>query len=553
MFSIEDMCRRQADLESRRSNWDDLWERVAQKLLPVADDFNNKRTPGEARTNVQYDAFPALALGRYAAAMESGLTPRTALWHHIRTGDEALDDDDEIKGYLEALNRTLWRTRYSPKANFANQNHEVLVSHGAFGNGPMFVDAHPQGGCSYRSVHISQIYVAEDRQGFLDTFHRKFEMKARHIRDRIENAGWKRCDKVMKAIEGGKLDEPFEILHVVMPRADHDPDRLDYKGMKWTDTYILIDGKEPLQEESGYYELPYMMARNVTSSREVYGRGPGIQMFPDIKMLNEMRRDVIEAANMAVDPPTLLHEDGLLGEFRLMPGARNYGGVSNEGRPLAIPFQNGADPRIGLELIQDTRNQIDDAFLGVYFRVLLENPSMTATQALLIAQQQGQMTAPTVGRLQSEYLDPLIRRESGILFRQGKHPPMPAKLADYLQATGERLTIEYESPMTRAARTGEAVALQRTFEALTPWAQFAGPAVFSRFDPNKVAELMAEVNGVPQEVLKSDAQVEAEQEQQAAQQMAAMALEAAPVAAQTVESLSRAQAQAGSNPGQVAA
>ena len=178
---------------------------------------------------------------------------------------------------------------------------------------------------------------------------------------------------------------------------------------------------------------------------------------------------------------------------------------------------------------------------------------MTATQSLLIAQQQGQMTAPTVGRLQSEYLDPLLRRESGVLFRQGKHPPVPKKLVDYWESTGERLRIEYESPMTRAARTSEAVALQQTFEALAPWARIAGPQVFSRFDPEKVAKLMFEVNGVPQSVMKSDEQVEQEEEQQAMQQAAQMALEAAPVAAQTVETLSRAQAQAGSNPMQAVA
>lgn len=552
MFSIDDMLRRQDGMETRRSNWDNLWELVAEKLLTHANDFKSLRSPGEVRTNKVYDAFPTLALNRYAAALESGLTPRTTLWHHIRTGEEEIDDDEEVKGYLEAYNRLLWRSRYSPKSNFANQNHEVLLSHGAFGNGPLFIEDHPQGGCSYRSIHMSQLWYEEDRQGFLDTFHRKFEMKARHIRDRVENYGWTMPGKVAKALENDKLDDPFEVLHVVMPREDHDPDRLDHKGMPFTNVYICLDGKEPMLEDAGYRELPYMVARGATSSREIYARGVAIQMFPDIKMLNEMRRDVIEAANMAADPPSLLHEDGILGEFRLMPGSRNYGGVNDDGRQMVIPYNNGADPGIGLEMIQDTRNQIDDAFLGVYFRVLLENPQMTATQALLIAQQQGQMTAPTVGRLQSEYLDRIIRRESGILHRQGKHPPMPGKLLDFMQATGERLSIEYESPMTRAARTGEAVAIQTTFEALAPWAQIMGPEVFAKFDPDKVAEVMATVNGVPREVLKDDALMEAEDDQKAQQQAMAATLEAAPVVAQSIDSLTKAQAQAAANP-QVAA
>ncbi len=551
MFTVDDILRRQSAMETWRANWDDLWAQVAKKLLPVADDFNSQRSPGSVRTNQQYDAFPGLALNRYAAAVDSGLTPRTTMWHGVTTGEPSLDEEDETKAYLQQMSRMLWSTRYSPKANFANQNHELFISHGAFGNGCMFVEAHPDGGCSYRSIHLSQIFVQEDRQGFIDTFHRKFPMTARQIRDRVVNDGWTMPAKVAKAIEKKELDAPFDILHVVMPREDHDPDRLDFQGMRYTDIYICVEDKSPLYTESGFRELPYMFARNVTSTSEMYGRGPGVQMFPDIKMLNEMKRDIIEVANMAADPPTLLHEDGILGAFRATPGARNYGGVDENGRPRAIPYQNGANPGLGLELVQDTRNQIDDGFMGIYFRVLLENPQMTATQALLIAQQQGQMTAPTVGRLQSEYLDNLIRRESGITFRQGRHPPMPDALRDYLEQTNQRLRLEYESPMTRAARTGEAIALQQTFEALSPWAQVKGPEVYDRFDGKKVAELLSKVNGVPQDVLKTDEQLEAEDEQKAMQQAAQMALQAAPVAAQTVETLGRAQAQAGSAPGQL--
>lgn len=541
MFSPDDMLRRQSRMEERRSNWDNLWEQAARRLLPYHDDFNSKHSPGDTRTNYQYDAFPGLALNRYAAAMEAGLTPRTATWHYLSTGDDALDDDDDVKAYTQAFNRLLWRNRYSPKANFANQNHEVLIMNGAFGNGPLFVEDHPEGGVSYRSVHLSQMYWMEDGQGFIDTFHRKHEMTARQMRKRFGDA---LPEKPAKAIEAGKLDEAFEVLHVVMPREDYDPDRLDHMGMKYTDTYILLDGKEPLRVDSGYHELPYMVARNVTSSREIYARGPGIQLLPDIKMLNEMKRDVIEAANMAVDPPTLLHDDSILGEFRMQPGARNYGGVDDNGRQMAVPFDNRARVDIGQEMINDVRAQIDDAFLGVYFRVLLENPSMTATQALLIAQQQGQMTSPVVGRLQSEYLGPLLRRESGILFRQGKHPPMPPILEDYMRQTGERLTIEYESPMTRAARAEEGVAIMRTFESLAAWAQIKGPSVYRKFDEGKVADKLAEVNGVPQDVLKSDEQLEAEDEQEAMQNAAAMALQAAPVAAQTAQSLAQMQATA---------
>ena len=549
----DDILRRQATFELTRTNFENLWQRVAEYVLPQQDDFRRKYSQGATRTNHQYDAFPQVALNNYAAAMEAGLTPRTNRWHHLATGYPEIDDNHEVKLYAENLSELLWRMRYSPRANFASQNHQVLMFNGAFGNGVMFIEPHPKGfGSIYTSPHLNEMFWSQNEHGFIDTFHRKRMIS---IRSLIARFGTSRLpDKIMKQVKAGKIDEEYELLHCVMPRKDVDPMRLDAKGMPYTDMYILIDGKVPLQDvdEAGYRELPYMVFRHTVSSREDYGRGPGTMMLPNIKMINMMARDVIEAANMAVDPPTLLHADNILSEFRLTPGARNYGGVDDNGKQMAIPYQNGADVGITLEMIQDVRAQIDDVFLGGYFRVLMENPNMKATTAMLLSQQQGQKTSPVVGRGHSEYLNPMLRRESGITFRQGLHPEMPDVLVEFLRATRQPMTMQYDSPMTRASRIAEAVGLQQSFEALAPWAQIKGETVYRRFDEDQVAKIMAEVNGVPAKALKSDEQLEAEDAQQAEMAATQMALEAAPVAANTVKTLADAQVASASVPQQIA-
>jgi hypothetical protein len=268
--------------------------------------------------------------------------------------------------------------------------------------------------------------------------------------------------------------------------------------------------------------------------------------LPDISMLNEMRRTMIEAANMAVDPPTLSRDD--VSEFDLAPGTHNPGTMDDNGRPMVMPWSNGAQPGIAREMMMDTRNQIDDGFMGVYFRVLLENPNMTATQAMLIAQQQGQMTAPVIGRMQSEWLGPMIRRESGILYRQGKHPEMPQVIRDWIERTGKALTIEYQSPMTRAARAEEAVGILRAFETLAPIAQI-DPTIYKRFDTAEVARIVAEVNGVPAKAMKSPEVMAAEDEQEQAQAELGQILQAAPIAAQTAQTLANTQRLSQNNPG----
>ena len=95
------------------------------------------------------------------------------------TGDEDLDKQHDIKLYMDALNDLLWKRRYSPKANFSGQAHEVRLSLGSYGTGCQLVMPRKGGGAKYRAIHLSEIFIAENNDGFIDTVHRKFEMTVR--------------------------------------------------------------------------------------------------------------------------------------------------------------------------------------------------------------------------------------------------------------------------------------------------------------------------------------------------------------------------------------
>jgi hypothetical protein len=72
--------------------------------------------------------------------------------------------------------------------------------------------------------------------------------------------------------------------------------------------------------------MPYSILR--FSGDGNYGEGPCALVLPDIKMLNVMNRDMMQAAELAVMPPMLAARDGIFSTgFNLTPGAINYGGV----------------------------------------------------------------------------------------------------------------------------------------------------------------------------------------------------------------------------------
>ena len=214
-----------------------------------------------------------------------------------------------------------------------------------------------------------------------------------------------------------------------------------------------------------------------------------------------------------------------------------------QGRPLVVPLQTGARLDISEGMLNKEREVINDAFWVTLFRILVDQPQMTATEALIRAQEKGQLLAPAVGRQQSEMLGPQIHREFHILGRQGYLPPLPQLL---VEAEGD-YEISYESPATRFQRSEELVGIQRTLEMAAPFAQM-DPSVLGIFKADEVIRLAAEINGAPADILRTPEEMDeihqAQQQQAQQQQM----LEAMTQVAPAAKDLAQAQSAAGAQP-----
>lgn len=538
----DEAIRRQEKMWADRSIFEQHWREIAERILPRGDHFRVNRQPGDKHTEKVFDATGNLALDRFAAAMESMLTPRTQRWHKLSIQDEKLNNDPAVRAYLDEVTQRLFNARYAPNANFASQANEVYISLGAFGTGGMFIDESVGRGLRYRSIHLSELFIQENHQGVIDTVHRKFNFTARQA---VQAFGIDRVSERIKTAYEKQPEQTFEFLHCVKPNEEIKPGRRDYRGMEFASYYISVADRDIVQE-GGYRAMPYAVGRYVTGPKEIYGRSPAMTVLPDIKMVNEMSKTVIRAAHKIIDPPLLLQEDGALQAFDLRPGALNYGGVNDQGQQVVHALQTGARVDIGLDMMEQRRKVINDAFLVTLFQILVDAPQMTATEAMLRAQEKGALLAPTMGRQQSEFLGPLIAREIEILAKAGQLPPMPDAL---LEAGGE-VEIEYVSPLNRAQRAEEGVAIMRTLEAVTPLAQF-DPNVLSVFDPMAIARELADINGVPQKVLRTEEQIEAMEAQKAQAAQAAALMQAAPIASGVVKDLAQAQSLTGASPSQV--
>ena len=533
--AAEEVVKRYDKLEGERGTWDAHWREIAERVLPRYNHTFNRPTStiirGEKRTEKMFDATAALGLERFAAAMESMLTPRNSRWHRVLTTNPELNKDRDTKLFFEQVTNTLFKHRNSPRANHASQQHEVYIGLGAFGTSSIHIDHNDEGGLRYAAIDLREILFDMSHQGVVDTSYRKFTMTGRQMQQRSESRGWKLPDQVTSTLKNDP-DKTFEVIHCVRPRLEVESGRADFRGKKFASLYVSVDGRSVLSE-GGFNTFPYPISRYVTGPGEIYGRSPAMLALPAIKVLNEQKKTMLEQGHRTVRPVLLSHDDGVLDAVSLKPGAINPGGVSAEGRALvhALPVGNLS---AGQELMDMEKAVINDAFLVTLFQILVDTPAMTATEVLERAREKGALLSPTMGRQQSEMLGPMIEREIDLLSQQGLLPPLPDAL---IEADGE-FDIEYDSPLSRSQRSEEAAGWLRTLEAAIAYANTTQDvSVLDHFDTDVIYPALGEINAMPASWTRGEDAVMAIREGRAQQQQQQQMLDAAPAAAGIVKAL----------------
>ncbi len=516
-----------------RGHYEEVWEQIARRVLPAyATQFKGQNRsqvlPGVQNIDEMVDSTAALALTRFAAAMESMLTPSSSTWHTIVPSNQLLMKDRATRLWCEDVTRLLFKLRYAATANFASQKHEDYMMLGAFGTGNLFIDALDSKydkGLRYRAVHLGQCYFKENHQGIIDTNFRKFDLTARQA---IQMFGADTLpDIIVKdAATPRGNSKPYWFIHKVSPREDYEPGRKDLKGMPYYSCYVSITGKATVRE-SGYHTFPYAISRYVTGPGELYGRSPAMLALPTIKSLNEMKKTMLKQGHRTVDPVLLAHDDGILDNFSLRPGAINPGGVNQDGKPLVHVLPTG-NLAVGDKMMEAEKLVINDFFLVTLFQILVDTPQMTATEVIERAREKGALLSPTMGRQQSESLGPMITRELDVLRELRLLPPMPPAL---LEAQGE-VEFTYVSPLSRMARSEEAAGFMRVVEYTREiFAVTQDPSIMDSFNFDVAIPELADIQAVPTRWIKSVQQVKADRDARAKQMQAQQMIQAAPAMA----------------------
>jgi hypothetical protein len=528
---IAELCRGLDRARSERSTWDNTLQQIADRCWPVDNQFTTINSPGALRTEYMLDATAALAGQKAAAVIQAFVWPSNQRYQRITTDNDELNQSQAVKRYCDAVTDRLFRARYSPYAAFEAQMGSAALQFIFFGTASLLIDERKPsmgmpGGISYRALHLGGFWVRENSGGKVDTLWRCWSWTLRQIEQEFPG---RLPDSLREKLKANP-DMQVEVAHVVMPRTDYDPRRVDHSANPWYSCYFLPAQKHKL-DSGGYAAWPFGTMRYMTSPGEVYGRSPAWMALSNIRVLNTMKETVLDAAQKQAEPPLLLPDDGLISEFSMAPGYLNYGGVQG-GKPQVFPLETGANTGLGLEMMDKEREIIASNFFLDVFRALVENPQMTATQALELMQERATLLAPIVGRIESEFFAPMTMRELQLLEQAGALPPQPPEM---LEAVGE-FKLEYTSPARKAMRASEGIAITRTLESIIPMAQ-VDQTVLDAYDLPEMARELGEINGLPAKCLRDAKDIAALKEQRANEQEAAQLMQAAPVISETAKNL----------------
>lgn len=140
-----------------------------------------------------------------------------------------------------------------------------------------------------------------------------------------------------------------------------------------------------------------------------------------------------------------------------------------------------------------------------------DGPTMTATEVNMRQQLIRQLLGPIYGRMQAEYLQPLVTRCFGIAFRAGILAEPPEELGD------KYASVKYISPLARAQKFEEVTAIQN-FVGMTMQSAQADPTVLDNINFDKAARFTGEALGVPSEIIRTEQDVADLRQQRAEQQ-----------------------------------
>ncbi len=529
-------------LASQRKTLDDTLQVIEKFVVPHRGEFFKPLgDEGEVdwRRRDIFDSTAIDANETLASSMQGSLTSPSTKWFSLGFRQDTLNEDQDAREWLEKCGDMVYQALAD--SNFNLESAEFYLDLTSFGTAIIVEEAESETewkGLDFQAAPVRDCYFEMDHKNNVLRFYRRYQWTPLQI---IDKFGDKTPEFIREKAEATDSNNTrFTVIFCTYERKDKKENKDSNKvlaaserpyGWKWV---LHKDGSE-LGVGGGYYEMPAFVARWRKTSGSQWGYSPAHICLSDILTLNELKEEILEALGKVVDPATLTTERNLMSDLDLGRGGLTV--VKNLDNIEA--YESRARFDVSELKVRELQEAINRAFRVDQLQ-MKESPAMTATEVNVRYELMQRLLGPTLGRLQADYLDPLINRTFRILMRANQLPEVPKVVKEM---KGE-LDVEYTGPLPRAQR-------QEIVQATNQWiGGIAGlieifPELRDLPNIDMIGRETAKMSGLPAKYLNNDARVKqiraerAEQEKKIAEaqqgELEGKAMEAQGKGAQAME------------------
>lgn len=500
---------RRAGLATMRQPHEQVWIDCFDYTHPMrGHGFQDHTFDISAAQNKQsrlYDGTAPDASVAFASSITGDMTPANTVWLGLDAGS---DQSDEESRWFDDAARIMWENIHA--GNFDSAAFECALDAVDAGWFVMYIDESDEGGYHFEQWPLAQCLIAASKSGGrIDTVYRTYTMTADQA---ISEFGADNVhESIRKAAEAAKTDQ-FEFIHAIEPRTAYVVNAKLAKNMPFASCHVDVKNKHVCRE-GGYNEFPCAVPRMHKIPGSEYAVGPVYNALPDIRTVNEIKRLELIAADIAIAPPLLAEDDGVLNPRSIKLGPRKVIVVNNTETSLR-PLVSGADFNFSFTKAEMLQAAIRKALIADQLPAA-DGPAKTAYEYSVRVSLIRKLLGPVFGRFQSEYLQPLIERCFGLAYRAGVFPPAPRSLAQ------RSFTVRYLSPLARAQKMEEVMAINQYVQETMAIAQ-ADPTVMDTINLDEAQRVKAKALGVPASIVpdkRAVAKTRADREQANAKKM----------------------------------
>ncbi|MDP5239922.1 portal protein [Uliginosibacterium sp. 31-16] len=513
-------------LVAQRQPLEKHWDDCFRHSYPLRGGFLAKDSDGYAaaqqaarETAERLSSVVTDSVRLLASSVLGALTPSNQQWFSLAIPGVASDSIQyDAKQWLETSSKVMFEQVHRV-SNYDSVALEFFVDEMVGGMAGLYVEKR-DGRLYFEAWPLKSLYCADSLgSGYIDTIYRRVLFTASELVARFGFAN------LPEPIQRSYNDDPYdtkqhEVIHAIRPRLSKNGKQVKggklNKNLPWESIYVLKASGSVINE-SGFHEMPVIVPRWSCIPDTDYAVGPMYDALPDAKTLNSVTQFMMQNAELAIAGTFVAKDDGVISTSSLKIGPRKiiFAADTDSIKPLAT----GGNIQFAINEIARLEGQIRRVLLADQLGPT-DKQIMTATEVASRTNLIQQILGPIFGRLQAEFLLPLITRIFGLLLRDGDLGTPPESLS------GISATVTYSSPLANAQKLKQLQAMDQFEQRLATKAQ-AATEILDLYDIEAATRLQAELLGVPVSTIRDAKAVDKIRRQKAEAQAQLAATQAA--------------------------